>query len=112
MGEVYCARDVRLGRDVAVKILPHHLVNDSDARTRFEREAMAVAALSHPNIVVIFDLGEEQGVRFAVMELLQGETLRERIRRSPCSRVEAAKVGAAIAEGLNAAPRKASSTAI
>jgi serine/threonine protein kinase/tetratricopeptide (TPR) repeat protein len=106
MGEVYCARDVRLGRDVAVKILPHRLANDSAARTRFEREAMAVAALSHPNIVVIFDLGEERGVRFAVMELLQGETLRERIQRSPCSRVEAAKVGAAIADGLNAAHAK------
>jgi len=106
MGEVYCARDVRLGREVAVKILPHHLTNDSAARTRFEREAMAVAALSHPNIVVIFDLGEERGVRFAVMELLQGETLRERIQRSPCSRVEAAKVGAAIADGLNAAHTK------
>ena len=106
MGEVYCARDLRLGRDVAVKILPQHLANDSGARTRFEREAMAVAALSHPNIVVIFDLGEERGVRFAVMELLHGETLRERIQRSPCSRGEAAEVGAAIAEGLGAAHAK------
>jgi serine/threonine protein kinase len=97
MGEVYRARDVRLGRDVAVKILPHHLANDSAARIRFEREAMAVAALSHPNIVVIFDLGEERGVRFAVMELLRGETLRERIRRSPCSPGEAAEFGTAIA---------------
>jgi eukaryotic-like serine/threonine-protein kinase len=106
MGEVYCARDLRLGRDVAVKILPHHLANDSAARARFEREAMAVAALSHPNIVVIFDLGEERGVRFAVMELLRGETLRERIRRSPCSLGEAAEVGTAIAAGLNAAHAK------
>jgi serine/threonine protein kinase len=100
MGEVYCARDPRLGRDVAVKILAQHLANDSGARTRFEREAMAVAALSHPNIVAIFDLGEERGVRFAVMELLHGETLRERIQRSSCSPREAAAVGAAIAEGL------------
>ena len=106
MGEVYCARDSRLGRDVAVKILAQHLANDSDARTRFEREAMAVAALSHPNIVVIFDLGEERGVRFAVMELLHGETLRERIQRSSCSPGEAAAVGAAIAEGLGAAHAK------
>ena len=106
MGEVYCARDSRLGRDVAVKILAQHLANDSGARTRFEREAMAVAALSHPNIVVIFDLGEERGVRFAVMELLHGETLRERIQRSSCSPGEAAAVGAAIAEGLGAAHAK------
>ena len=67
---------------------------------------MAVAALSHPNIVVIFDLGEERGVHFVVMELLQGETLRERIQRSPCSQGEAAEVGAAIAEGLGAAHAK------
>ena len=106
MGEVYCARDSRLGRDVAVKILAPHLATDSGARTRFEREAMAVAALSHPNIVVIFDLGEERGVRFAVMELLQGETLRERIQRSSCSPREAAEVGAAIADGLGAAHAK------
>ena len=106
MGEVYRARDVRLGRDVAIKILPQHLANDSTARARFEREAMAVAALSHPNIVVIFDLGEERGIRFAVMELLHGETLRERIQRSPCSRGEAAEIGAAIADGLGAAHAK------
>ena len=106
MGEVYCARDSRLGRDVAVKILAQHLATDSGARTRFEREAMAVAALSHPNIVAIFDLGEERGVRFAVMELLQGETLRERIQRASCSPREAAEVGAAIAEGLGAAHAK------
>ena len=106
MGEVYRARDLRLGRDVAVKILPQHLTNDSAARTRFEREAMAVAALSHPNIVAIFDLGEERGARFAVMELLHGENLRERMRRSPCSRGEAAELGAAIAEGLAAAHAK------
>src|SRR5688572_7604216 len=106
MGEVYRARDSRLARDVAVKILPQHLANDSGARTRFEREARAVAALSHPNIVVIFDLGEERGVRFAVMELLHGETLRDRIQRSSCSPGEAAAVGAAIAEGLGAAHAK------
>ena len=106
MGEVYCARDSRLGRDVAVKILPQHLANDSAARTRFEREARAVAALSHPNVVVIFDVGEEDGVHFVVMELLHGETLRERIQRSSCSQGEAAEIGAAIAEGLGAAHAK------
>src|SRR6202049_5230026 len=84
MGEVYRARDSRLGREVAVKILPQHLAGNCEALARFEREAMAIAALSHPNIVVIFDLGNEGEVRFAVMELLLGETLREHVKSSPC----------------------------
>jgi hypothetical protein len=76
MGEVYLARDPRLGRDVAIKVLPPHLANDPDALKRFEREARAVAALSHPNILAIFDVGSDQGLTYAVMELLEGETLR------------------------------------
>src|SRR5512141_459652 len=79
MGEVYRARDPRLSRDVAVKVLPAGLAADRDALARFEREARAVAALSHPNILSIFDFGEEGGVSFAVMELLEGETLRQRL---------------------------------
>jgi serine/threonine protein kinase len=79
MGEVFRARDSRLGRDVAIKVLPEHLASDPDMLARFEREAKAVAALSHPNIVVLFDLGNESGVRYAVMELLQGKTLREQL---------------------------------
>src|SRR5215470_960841 len=79
MGEVYRARDSRLERDVAVKVLPAHLARDPQALARFEREAKAVAALSHPNILAIHDVGEEQGVRFAVTELLEGETLRSRL---------------------------------
>ena len=106
MGEVYRARDSRLGRDVAIKILPQHLANDPGSQARFEREAMAVAALSHPNIVVIFDLGNEDGLRFAVMELLQGETLREQLKRSPFPVAVVAEVGAAIAEALSAAHAK------
>src|ERR1700694_1793320 len=76
MGEVYRyrARDPRLGRDVAVKILPEHMASDAAALMRFEREAIAVAALSRPNIISIFDFGEENGTHFAVMELLAGET--------------------------------------
>lgn len=106
MGEVYRARDSRLGRDVAVKILPEHLAADPAALTRFEREAIAIAALSHPNIVTIFDFGEEGGTRFAVMELLEGETLREQIKRGPYPPQRAAEIGAAIADGLSAAHAK------
>ena len=77
MGEVYRARDTRLGREVAIKVLPEHFAQDSLRLARFEREARAVAALSHPNILAIHDYSTEQGVSFAVMELLEGETLRD-----------------------------------
>src|SRR5947207_10309295 len=83
MGEVYRARDSRLNREVAIKVLPAHLAQDREALARFEREAKAVAALSHPNILTIYDVGTEQGVSFAVMELLEGETLRSCLLRGP-----------------------------
>src|SRR5246127_570191 len=81
MGRVYRAHDSRLDRDVAIKILSNRLSADPDALARFEREAKAVAALSHPNIVSIFDIGVSGGVRFAVTELLEGETLRMQLTR-------------------------------
>jgi hypothetical protein len=102
MGEVYRARDLRLDRDVAVKILPEQLASDGVALRRFEREAKAVAALSHPNILAIHDFGVEQGLSYAVMELLEGETLRERLDRSAMDWREAVGIGIAIAEGLAA----------
>ena len=74
MGEVYRARDSRLDRDVAIKVLPEHLSRDTDALARFEREAKAVAALSHPNILAIHDFGKEEDLSYAVMELLEGES--------------------------------------
>ena len=74
MGEVYKARDTRLERMVAVKVLPERLAEDDDALARFGREAKAVAALSHPNILAIHDFGQERGVRYAVTELLEGQT--------------------------------------
>src|SRR6516165_4377978 len=77
MGEVYRARDSRLNREVAIKVLPERVAGDPGALARFEREAKAVAALSHPNILSIFDFGTESGVAYAVMELLDGQTLRE-----------------------------------
>src|SRR5499427_9425891 len=77
MGEVYRARDSRLHRDVAVKVLPAAIANDADRRARFEREAQAVAALSHPNILAIFDAGRDGDTAYAVTELLDGTTLRQ-----------------------------------
>src|SRR6187455_1070301 len=85
MGEVYRARDSRLDRDVAIKVLPTAFAQDSDRLARFEREGKAVAALSHPNILAIFDVGAEGGHAYAVMELLDGESLRERLAQGPLS---------------------------
>ena len=106
MGEVYRARDTRLNREVAIKVLPEHLARDPEALARFRREAMAVAALAHPNILVLYDVGSEQEVQYAVMELLEGETLRERLSRGPLAWRKVAELGSAIAEGLAAAHSK------
>src|ERR1019366_2775215 len=103
MGEVYRGRDPRLGRDVAIKILTQDSARDNDAMARFEREARAVASLSHPNILAIFDLGQHEGTRYVVTELLEGETLRERIHNTPMNWRKAVEIGAEIAEGLAAA---------
>ncbi len=106
MGEVYRARDTRLGREVAIKVLPEAIAHDADRRARFEREARAVAALTHPNILSIYDYGSEGAVTYAVMELLEGETLRDRLKKGPLSWREAVDTGAAIADGLAAAHAK------
>ena len=106
MGEVYRAADSRLGRDVAVKVLPEHLARNPDARARFEREARAVAALSHPNILAIHDIGAEGDVHFLVTELLEGETLRGRLRQAGLGWRKGAEIAAAVADGLAAAHGK------
>src|SRR5262245_27771106 len=106
MGEVYRARDTRLEREGAIKVLPAPFAHDPGRRARFEREAKAVAALSHPNILAIHDCGTEQGVAFAVMELLEGETLRRRLARGAVPWRKAVEIGAAIADGLAAAHAK------
>ena len=106
MGEVYRARDTRLNRDVAIKVLPEHLAKDPDALARFQGEAMAVAALAHPNILVLYDVGSDQEVHYAVTELLEGETLRDRLSRGPIAWRKVAELGSAIAEGLAAAHSK------
>ena len=103
MGEVYCARDTRLDRKVAVKVLPGAFASDPLRRARFEQEARAVAALSHPNVLAIHDCGTEGGTPFAVMELLEGEDLRATLARSPLPWPRALEVGAAVADGLAAA---------
>ena len=106
MGDVYRARDTRLDRDVAIKVLPERFARDSEARMRFEREAKAVAALSHSNILAIHDVGFEEGSAFSVTELLEGETLRRRINEGPIPWRKATEIGAAIADGLAAAHAK------
>jgi len=103
MGEVYRARDPRLGRDVAIKVLPSHLSGNASALARFEREAKVLAALSHSNILTIFDVGSENGVSFVVMELLPGETLFSRIAQRRPGWPDAVRMGIEIADGLSAA---------
>jgi serine/threonine-protein kinase len=106
MGEVYRARDLDLGREVAIKVLPDHLSSDREALARFRREARAVAALSHPNILAIFDFGTADDVSFAVMELLHGETLRARLERGSLGWQQVLDIGSGLIEGLAAAHDK------
>jgi serine/threonine protein kinase len=106
MGEVYRARDAKLNRDVAIKILPQALAADPLALARFEREAQAVAALSHPNILAIHDFGREGETAYAVMELLEGETLRARLAHGALPSRKAVELAVQIAEGLAAAHEK------
>ena len=105
MGEVYRARDTRLGRDVAIKVLPQHLTASDGARARFEREARLVSGLSHPNIGALYDVGREGSTDYLVMELVDGETLADRIRRGPLPTADVFKIGAQIADALEAAHR-------
>jgi serine/threonine protein kinase len=103
MGEVYRARDTRLDRDVAIKVLTAASTNDIGALGRFEREAKAVAAISHPNILTIFDFGAHEGVAYAAMELLDGESLRERLTSGPLPERKAIDIAVQVARGLAAA---------
>jgi Tol biopolymer transport system component len=106
MGEVYRASDQRLGRDVALKVLKPSLAHDQDRLRRFEQEARAAAALSHPNIVAIYDIGMHKGAPYIVSELLEGQTLRERLHAGPVSQRQAIDYAGQIAQGLVAAHEK------
>ena len=106
MGEVYRARDSKLGRDVAIKILPAHFTADPERRSRFAREARLLATLNHPNIGGIYGLEETDGVTALVLELVEGPTLADRLARGPLPISEALAIARQIADALDAAHQK------
>jgi serine/threonine protein kinase len=106
MGEVYRARDERLGRDVAIKVVAEGLASEDKELARFQREARTMASLSHPNILNIFDFGQQDGITYAVMELLEGQNLRERMAKRALPWRTAAAIAIAAARGLAAAHAK------
>ena len=106
MGEVYRAHDTRLDREVAIKVLPESLTADPERMRRFEQEARATAALNHPNIIAVFQMATQGDVSYLVEELLEGETLRERLRRGPVPLRKAIDYAVQIAHGLAAAHDK------
>src|SRR6202167_5546477 len=103
MGEVYRAKDTRLDRNVAVKILPSHLSDNPEAKQRFDREARAISSLNHPNICTLHDVAHEDGIDCLVMEFLDGETLADRLRKGPLPTEQVLKIGIEICEGLERA---------
>jgi serine/threonine protein kinase len=103
MGEVYRARDSRLDRDVALKVLLAEIAGDADRRARFEREAKTVAALSHPNIVALYEVGHIDGVEYTVSELVDGELLREKMRHGAMPVRHVVELATQIADGMAAA---------
>ena len=106
MGEVYRARDTRLDRVVALKVLPASLSSDEIRRQRLHREARAISALQHPHICTLYDIGQQDGTDFLVMELLEGETLATRLARGRLSPEQTLKFGIEIADALDAAHRR------
>src|SRR5919201_1957668 len=103
MGEVYRARDTRLDRTVAVKVLPAHLASDPEFRARFDREAHAIGALGHPNICVLHDVGQHDGIDFLVLEYLEGETLADRLKNGPLPLDQVLRYAVDIADALHTA---------
>src|SRR5215467_12994438 len=106
MGEVYKAKDTRLDRTVAVKVLPSHVSSDPALRERFEREARTIAALNHPHICTLYDVGHQEGIDFLVMEFLEGETLAARIQKGSMPMEEVLRYGVQIADALERAHRQ------
>jgi serine/threonine protein kinase len=105
MGEVYRARDTRLDRTVAIKILPQHLSSDPLRKQRFEREAKVISSLNHPHICTLYDIGQQDGVAYLVMECIEGETLSKRLEKGPLPLEQVIKYGAQIADALDKAHR-------
>src|SRR5213082_2207573 len=105
MGEVYRARDTRLERTVAIKILPAHLSPDPVRKQRFEREAKTISSLNHPHICTLHDVGSQDGVDYLVMECVEGETLAKRLEKGPLALGQVLKLGAQIADALDKAHR-------
>ena len=105
MGEVYRARDTRLDRTVAIKILPAHLSSDPVRKQRFEREAKIISSLNHPHICVLHDIGNQEGIDYLVMECLEGETLAKRLEKGPLPLEQVLKYGTQIANALEKAHR-------
>src|ERR1700730_8544855 len=103
MGEVYRAKDARLGRDVALKVLPTEVAKDADRRSRFEQEARAASALAHPNIIAVYDVGESESSVWIAMELIEGRTVRELLASGPLPARRTLEIGTQVAEGLAAA---------
>ena len=106
MGEVYRARDTRLNRIVAVKVLPTHLADRSELRERFEREARTIASLNHPHICTLFDIGQQDGIDYIVMEYLEGETLAHRLLKGALPLEQVLQFAIEIADALDKAHRK------
>ena len=106
MGEVYRARDPRIGREVAIKTLPPRFSSDPEALARFEREARAAGVLNHPNVLAVYDAGAENGVHYVVSELLEGESLLQRLEQGPIPRRQAVAYALEILRGLSAAHEK------
>ena len=100
MGEVYRAKDTRLDRTVAIKVLPAHLMGNAEARQRFEREARAVSSLNHPHICTLHDIGHQDGIDFLVMEYLEGETLAARLKKGPLPLDQALRYAVEMADAL------------
>src|SRR5260370_18994614 len=105
MGEVYRARDTRLGRDVAIKILPKEMSGDPARKQRFEREAKTISSLNHPNICTLHDVGSQDGVDYLAMECVEGETLAKRLEKGPLPLEQVLKIGQEIAGALDKAHR-------
>jgi len=106
MGEVYKAKDTRLDRTVAIKVLPSHVASNPEVRQRFEREARAVSSLNHPHICTLYDIGSENGIDFMVMEHIEGDTLADRLKKGALPLDQALRYGIEIADALDKAHRQ------